>query len=36
MTGFKIVVWNSGAEVMNVMETDVAREPLQDFRQLIK
>src|SRR5688572_6882835 len=35
VAAFEIVVWNAWAQVVNVVETDVAREPLQNARQLV-
>lgn len=32
----KMVIWNARAEMMNMMETNVAGEPLQDFGQFVK
>ena len=36
VTFLKLVIWDSRAQVMDVMETDVPRKPLQHFRKFIK
>ena len=35
VTFFQTVVGNTGAEVVDVVETDISGEPLEDFRQLV-
>jgi hypothetical protein len=36
MTFFEVIIGNSRAQMVNVMEANVSREPLQDFGQFIK
>lgn len=36
ITGFEFVIGNPRAEMMDVMEADIPREPLQDFGKLIE
>src|SRR6202161_3449586 len=36
VTSLQIVVGNARAQMMNVMKADIAREPLQNLRQLVE
>src|SRR5436190_7366000 len=36
MAAFEVVVWDAGTQMMDVMEADVAREPLENFRKLVE
>ncbi len=36
MAPFEIVIGNAGAEMVDVVKADVAREPLEDFRELVE
>src|SRR5690242_18555031 len=36
MTAFQMVVRNAGTQMVDVVEADVAREPLEDFRELVE
>ncbi len=33
---FEVIIGNTGGQVMNMMESDVTRDPLQNLRQFIK
>src|SRR5579862_5748414 len=36
MTPFEKVVWDARTQMMNVMKSNIARKPLEDFRQFIE
>src|ERR1043166_4100345 len=36
MALLKIVIWNTRAEMMNMMEADIPRKPLQHLRQFVE
>ena len=36
VTRLEIVIWNPRAQVVNMVETDIAAKPLQDRRELVK